>query len=175
MERTAEEFVHQVEGSDRWFIGDFQAADTFMATSGRLLKMADIKDGAVVTYAHKSSAKKAAQRWLEKTLDEIAAEEKAGPGCQCHGFGVYIVFNESTSSPAYEVRHCSEHPLVAPPDDDPYADEDHVQQIDAAGARFDACLQALADVLSILDLKRPDTATVDALKIRLAFLRNKED
>jgi hypothetical protein len=86
MQRTAEEFVHQL-ADGRWFVGDF------LRTGGRAGEVYLIelrREGGVVelpvavistlshspgprwvpTYAQKSSAKRAAQRMIERVLGE---------------------------------------------------------------------------------------------------------
>lgn len=81
MQRTAEEFVHQLPNG-RWFVGDFlgTARDgqaTFLIerrSGGRVTEMslsfvASAASG-VRTYSAKASAKRAAQRMIERILDE---------------------------------------------------------------------------------------------------------
>jgi hypothetical protein len=78
MDRTAEEFVHQLP-SGRWFVGDFvprrDGADVFLVETVAGRSVAELTMDAVVaaglpTYAHKSSAKRAAQRMIERVLDQ---------------------------------------------------------------------------------------------------------
>lgn len=78
MDRTAEEFVHQLPGG-RWFVGDFVAKrhghDVFLVETvrGRAVAestMAAIEAAGLPTYAHKSSAKRAAQQMIERVPDE---------------------------------------------------------------------------------------------------------
>lgn len=104
MKRTAEEFVHQLPIADnpkgkRWFVGDFQGSGdgtkegaVYMLTDGRITTTWHIQRGITSLYSTKSSAKRAAQRWLEKTLDESAGEPDepippcaAAMGCLCAG------------------------------------------------------------------------------------------
>ena len=81
MQRTAEEFVHQLPNG-RWFVGDFLRTDRdgneiFLlerrpgvgAVEMRLSTIA-IADSGIRTYAAKGSAKRAAQRMIERVLDE---------------------------------------------------------------------------------------------------------
>ena len=79
MDRTSEEFVHQLP-SGRWFVGDFVArrdgADVFLVETVARRSVAELTMDAVVaaglaTYAHKSSAKRAAQRMIERVLDDL--------------------------------------------------------------------------------------------------------
>ena len=79
MDRTAEEFVHQLP-SGRWFVGDFvttrDSRDVFLVETvpGRFvaeLTMDAIVAASVPTYARKSSAKRAAQRMIERVLDDL--------------------------------------------------------------------------------------------------------
>lgn len=79
MDRTAEEFVHQL-ANGRWFVGDFIArrdgADVFLVEAVAGGSVAELTMDAIVaaglpTYAHKSSAKRAAQRMIERVLDEF--------------------------------------------------------------------------------------------------------
>jgi hypothetical protein len=79
MDRTAEEFVHQLP-SGRWFVGDFvttrNGQDVFLVETVRARSVAELTIEAIVaagitTYAHKSSAKKAAQRMIERVLDDL--------------------------------------------------------------------------------------------------------
>jgi hypothetical protein len=86
MDRTAEEFVHQLPG-DRWFVGDFVRTDEsgegiVLVEMGRsalgremavrtILALSRIsRSHRVRTYAHKSSAKRAAQQMIERVLGE---------------------------------------------------------------------------------------------------------
>ena len=78
MERTAEEFVHQLPDG-RWFVGDFVATregrDVFLVETVRGRSVAELTTGAIVaaglpTYGRKSSAKRAAQRMIERVLDD---------------------------------------------------------------------------------------------------------
>lgn len=78
MQRTAEEFVHQLP-SGRWFVGDFVATrderEVFLVETVPGRSVAELTiDGIVAaglpTYACKSSAKRAAQRMIERVLDE---------------------------------------------------------------------------------------------------------
>jgi hypothetical protein len=81
MQRTAEEFVHQLPGG-RWFVGDFvrttaEGLEVFLvepapSLGGVEMTLAAIAklDSVVRTYATKSSAKPAAQRMIERVLDE---------------------------------------------------------------------------------------------------------
>jgi hypothetical protein len=98
-ERTAEEFIQQLAGVDddgwdngRWFVGEFRGRkpERYMLTTGRIATVLEIQRGAITTlYKRKSSAKRAAQRWLERTLDRFAREEvppcAAAMGCLCAG------------------------------------------------------------------------------------------
>ena len=81
VDRTAEEFVHQLPDG-RWFVGDFVRTDdaqraVFLVEQQRRrglgveLPIAVIATpaGKVVSYACKSSAKRAAQRMIERVLD----------------------------------------------------------------------------------------------------------
>ena len=79
MERTAEEFLHQLPNR-RWFIGDFEVSDTgihFMDEKGRTLTVDEVMSGRayVRTWTRKADAKRAAQIWLEKQLDTPACDE----------------------------------------------------------------------------------------------------
>jgi hypothetical protein len=85
MDRTAEEFVHQL-ANGRWFVGDFvrTAADGqavfLIPTAGlgaRELSEAELSapSASIRTYARKSAAKRAAQRMIERVLDEPLSEE----------------------------------------------------------------------------------------------------
>lgn len=81
MDRTAEEFVHQLPNG-RWFVGDFvgrdaSSEDIFLVEvvrgdDGVELTSSAIADGCVPvrTYSTKASAKRAAQRLIERVLDE---------------------------------------------------------------------------------------------------------
>ena len=77
MDRTAEEFVHLLP-TGRWFVGDFvgrrAGQDVFLVETVRGRSTAELTTAAIVstglpTYAHKSSAKRAAQRMIELVLD----------------------------------------------------------------------------------------------------------
>ena len=80
MDRTAEEFVHELPNG-RWFVGDFLGAnargqDVFLVEAafgrhGVALPVAAIaaSSSGVRTYSRKSSAKRAAQRLIERYLD----------------------------------------------------------------------------------------------------------
>lgn len=77
MDRTAEEFVHQLPNG-RWFVGDFvdrrAGQDVFLierhATGiGEEIVMDAVPSAGIATYARKSSAKRAAQRMIERVLD----------------------------------------------------------------------------------------------------------
>ena len=78
MDRTAEEFIHQLPNG-RWFVGDFVATrdgqDVFLVETMRGRSVAELTMDAIVaaaipTYARKSSAKRAAQRMIERVIDE---------------------------------------------------------------------------------------------------------
>ncbi len=81
MDRTAEEFVHQLP-SGRWFVGDFVRTDSagddvFLVEPRAGLGGIEITIAAIAsstsrlrTYLHKASAKRAAQRMIERVLDE---------------------------------------------------------------------------------------------------------
>jgi hypothetical protein len=81
MDRTAEEFVHQLPNG-RWFVGDFVSTDergqeVFLveAFSARIavevtMSLVERRWKRIPTYAHKSSAKRAAQKMIERVLDE---------------------------------------------------------------------------------------------------------
>jgi hypothetical protein len=78
MDRTAEEFVHQLP-SGRWFVGDFVATrggqevflvETVRGRSVAELTIAGVTAADVPTYAHKASAKRAAQMMIERVLDD---------------------------------------------------------------------------------------------------------
>ena len=77
MDRTAEEFVHQL-ANGRWFVGDFIARrggqDVFLVERrssgvGEEIAMGAVPSAGIPTYAHKSSAKRAAQKMIERVLD----------------------------------------------------------------------------------------------------------
>lgn len=79
MDRTAEEFVHQL-ASGRWFVGDFvttrNGQDVFLVETVPGRSVAELTADAIVaaaipTYARKSSAKRAAQRMIERVLDDF--------------------------------------------------------------------------------------------------------
>lgn len=79
MDRTAEEFVHQLPGG-RWFVGDFvtrrDSEDVFLVETAPGRSVAELTMDAIVaaglpTYAHKSSAKRAAQAMIERVLDDL--------------------------------------------------------------------------------------------------------
>ena len=81
MQRTAEEFVHELPNG-RWFVGDFVGIDR----DGYAIFLVELRPGAEVsevstshlaransgvrTYSTKGSAKRAAQRMLERVLAE---------------------------------------------------------------------------------------------------------
>lgn len=78
MDRTAEEFVHQLP-SGRWFVGGFicrrDGDEVFLVERAHGRAVAELTMDAIVaaglpTYARKSSAKRAAQRMIERVLDE---------------------------------------------------------------------------------------------------------
>lgn len=79
MDRTAEEFVHQLPDG-RWFVGDFigirdgQEVFILETVHGRigieLTKDAIVASG-VPTYVRKSSAKRAAQQMIERVLSSL--------------------------------------------------------------------------------------------------------
>ncbi len=81
MERTAEEFVHRLP-SGRWFVGDFVRTNSdgqqvflvepYRTRTAVKLAMDVIQTwrNAVRTYAHKASAKRAAQTMIERVLGE---------------------------------------------------------------------------------------------------------
>ena len=80
MDRTAEEFVHQLPNG-RWFVGDFVARrgdqDVFLIERQPTgladeIAMDAVSSAGIPTYAHKSSAKRAAQRMIERVLDSNA-------------------------------------------------------------------------------------------------------
>jgi hypothetical protein len=77
MDRTAEEFVHQLPNG-RWFVGDFVARrgdrDVFLIERhhpgvGEEIAMDAVPAAGIPTYARKSSAKRAAQKMIERVLD----------------------------------------------------------------------------------------------------------
>ncbi len=80
--------MHPVPGLDRngrenglWFIGDFQGRDPerYMLTDGHVATVRELLHGPRSRlYTRKASAKRAAQRWLERTLDRFAREDAAG-------------------------------------------------------------------------------------------------
>jgi hypothetical protein len=79
MDRTAEEFVHQLPNG-RWFVGDFvtrrDGEDVFLVETAPGRSVAELTMDAFVaaglpTYARKSSAKRAAQRMIQRVLDEV--------------------------------------------------------------------------------------------------------
>jgi len=76
MDRTAEEFVHQLP-TGRWFVGDFvgrrEGQETFLVETARgrsvaELTTAEIEAAGLPTYGRKSSAKRAAQQMIERVL-----------------------------------------------------------------------------------------------------------
>jgi hypothetical protein len=76
MDRTAEEFVHQLP-SGRWFVGDFVAQrggqDVFLVETVRGRSVAELTVPEIISaglpsYARKSSAKRAAQRMIDRVL-----------------------------------------------------------------------------------------------------------
>jgi hypothetical protein len=81
MQRTAEEFVHQLPNG-RWFVGDFLRTDhdgheVFLIERRPGVGAVEMgistiarDDSGVRTYAAKASAKRAAQRMIERVLDE---------------------------------------------------------------------------------------------------------
>ena len=78
MDRTAEEFVHQLP-SGRWFVGDFVATrdgrqvflvETVPGGPVAELTIEGIVAAGLPSYASKSSAKRAAQRMIERVLNE---------------------------------------------------------------------------------------------------------
>ena len=80
MQRTAEEFVHELPGG-RWFVGDFLRT----GPEGHAIFLIELRAEAVAielstehvararssvrTYSTKSSAKRAAQQMIERVLD----------------------------------------------------------------------------------------------------------
>jgi hypothetical protein len=176
MDRTAEEFVHQLP-SGRWFVGDFVRTNP----DGQEVILVEIRRWravelttdviarpatGIVSYGRKSSAKRAAQKMIERVLDD--SEPRGSAACVCGGLGAYVDWNGSTVHPAYEVRACSAHPLAP-------NEKELVEQGDAAAMRVEECLHAIADLRDILwpggDPEAswsPDTA--EAIGRRLAFL-----
>jgi len=84
VDRTAEEFIHRLP-SGRWFVGDFVARrggrDVFLVETADGRSAAELTTAAIVaaglpTYARKSSAKRAAQRMIERVLDEHGPDER---------------------------------------------------------------------------------------------------
>ena len=78
MDRTAEEFVHQLP-TGRWFVGDFvgrrEGQEIFLVETVRGRSVAELTAGEVIaaslpTYGRKSSAKRAAQQMIERVLDD---------------------------------------------------------------------------------------------------------
>jgi hypothetical protein len=81
MQRTAEEFVHQLPNG-RWFVGDFLSTGhggqaTYLverrpggAVAEMSLSFIASDASGVRTYSAKASAKRAAQRMIERVLDE---------------------------------------------------------------------------------------------------------
>jgi hypothetical protein len=81
MQRTAEEFVHELPDG-RWFVGDFlrtgpDGQAVFLvelrADAGAIELSLDLvarASSSVRKYSTKSSAKRAAQRMIERVLDE---------------------------------------------------------------------------------------------------------
>jgi hypothetical protein len=76
MDPTAEEFVHLLP-SGRWLVGDFvarrRAQEAFLVETVRSRSVADLTAAAIMsaglpTYARKWSAKRAAQRMIERVL-----------------------------------------------------------------------------------------------------------
>jgi hypothetical protein len=82
MDRTPEEFVHQLPNG-RWFVGDFVKTDeagheVFLveALSTRIgvevtMALVERRWTRIPTYAHKSSAKRAAQKMIERVLSSL--------------------------------------------------------------------------------------------------------
>ena len=77
MDRTAEEFVHQLPNG-RWFVGDFVdrrgGQDVFLIERhppgvGEEIAMDAVAAAGIPTYGRKSSAKRAAQKMIERVLD----------------------------------------------------------------------------------------------------------
>lgn len=84
MERTAEEFLHQLrvvgEQNGRWFVGDIvntipSCGPVFMLTDGRMMTEMEIASASRQrqprTYPTKRAAKRAAQAWLERAVDLV--------------------------------------------------------------------------------------------------------
>jgi hypothetical protein len=81
MQRTAEEFVHELPNG-RWFVGDFLSTGpdgqaTFLverrpggAVAEMSLSFVACAASGVRTYSTKASAKRAAQRMIERVLDD---------------------------------------------------------------------------------------------------------
>jgi hypothetical protein len=81
MQRTAEEFVHELPDA-RWFVGDFVRTDgeghevflvePYRSGQGVELRRDVIARGwpGVHLFTHKRSAKRAAQQMIERVLDE---------------------------------------------------------------------------------------------------------
>ena len=78
MDRTAEEFVHQLP-TGRWFVGDFvgkrEGQDVFLVETARGRSVAELTAAGIMsaglpTYSRKSSAKRAAQQMIERVLDD---------------------------------------------------------------------------------------------------------
>jgi len=76
MDRTAEEFVHQLP-TGRWFVGDFVGRrvgqDVFLVETVQGKSVAELTIAAIIaaglpTYGRKASAKRAAQRMIERVL-----------------------------------------------------------------------------------------------------------
>jgi hypothetical protein len=89
----------------------------------------------------------------------------------CLNLGAYVDWNGSTSSPAYEVIACDDHPLATIP-------AECIEHDDAAAMRVDECLHAIAEVRDILwPDGRADASwspdSIDAIAQRLAFLAPK--
>jgi hypothetical protein len=83
MHRTAEEFVHQLP-TGRWFVGDFVARregqDVFLVETVRGRSVAELPAAAIMsaglpTYTRKSTAKRAAQRMIERVLADSDSPE----------------------------------------------------------------------------------------------------
>lgn len=81
MDRTAEEFVHQVPDG-RWFVGDFVRTDgegspVFLVEPDRSARGVELRLYVIARgwpgvrlYGHKRSAKRAAQQMIERVLGE---------------------------------------------------------------------------------------------------------
>jgi len=86
MQRTAEEFVHQLTDG-RWFVGDFlrtggEGGDVYLLELRSAVGVVELPVEVILTlshspgprwvptYAQKSSAKRAAQRMIERVLGE---------------------------------------------------------------------------------------------------------